>query len=174
MRSFILAIDPGTTASGVVLMNATTYLPLYAEKLDNKKFLDTVADILPGWPHDENVEAVIEMVGHYGTGMPVGREIFDTCIWIGRFWQKLEALGIHVETMIRKAVVATICGSARANDAHVHTALCDRFAFGQPNFGKGTKSHPGWFYGFRADIWQAYALGTAYLDSKKIQEQNNG
>lgn len=53
----------------------------------------------------------------------------------------------------------------KANDATVRQALVDRFAPGQPNHGKGTKAAPGWFHGFRADVWQAYALAVYVADS---------
>lgn len=32
------------------------------------------------------------------------------------------------------------------------------------NHGKGTKANPGWFYGFRADVWQAHALAVYAAD----------
>jgi hypothetical protein len=163
MRKHLLAIDPGTFASGVVVLDACTYRPLYAEKVDNKHFIRAVSDILPG-NHDDNTSAVIEMVGHYGTGMPAGAEVFDTCVWIGRFWQRLEQLGVPVTVLPRKQVKLALCGHANAKDPHVIISLTDRFAYGQPNHGKGTKANPGWFYGFKADIWQAYALGVACLD----------
>ena len=31
----------------------------------------------------------------------------------------------------------------------------------------GTKAEPGWFYGFRADVWQAYALAVYVADTSK-------
>jgi hypothetical protein len=52
----------------------------------------------------------------------------------------------------------------RYDTATIGAAIVDRFASGQPNRGKGTKAKPGWFYGFRADIWQAYALAVLVAD----------
>ena len=37
-------------------------------------------------------------------------------------------------------------------------ALIDRFGV------VGTKSNKGWFYGFKSDIWSAYAVGVTYHD----------
>ena len=46
-----------------------------------------------------------------------------------------------------------LCGQTKAKDTNVRQALIDRFGV------VGTKKNQGWFYGFKADIWQAYALG---------------
>ena len=52
----------------------------------------------------------------------------------------------------------------RANDKRIKDALVSRFAKGVQNMGKGTKKNPGWFYGFKKDLWQAYAVGITYYD----------
>jgi hypothetical protein len=57
------------------------------------------------------------------------------------------------------------CHSSKAKDSNITQALIDRFASGVPNHGKGSKAAPGWFYGFKADIWAAYALAVYTADT---------
>ncbi|KHD34036.1 hypothetical protein NL50_18035, partial [Clostridium acetobutylicum] len=64
----------------------------------------------------------------------------------------------------RKDEKMNLCHSMKANDSTITQALVDRFAYGVRNHGKGTKKEPGWFYGFKKDIWQAYAVGVTYFD----------
>ena len=107
-----------------------------------------------------DLRIAIEMIASYG--MPVGKEVFDTCVWIGRLLERFK--NVRSTLIYRKDEKLTICNSPRANDATIRQALVDRFAPGTPNKGKGSKKWPGWFYGFRADIWQAYAVGVTYHD----------
>jgi hypothetical protein len=155
----ILAIDPGNIESGYALIDRYTYRPLDIGKISNTSLIDKLSI---GQFSDVDIVS-IEMIGHYGTGMPAGKTVFDTCIWIGRF---IEVLSPERPTLIKRATVkAHICGSVRAKDANVTQALVDRFAAGVPNHGKGSKANPGWFYGFRADIWQAFALAVYTADT---------
>ncbi len=102
---------------------------------------------------------VIEMIDSYG--MAVGAEVFETCVWIGRFAERSNA---PVQLIKRRLVKLHHCNSPRANDANITQALIDRFAPNTPNRGKGTKAEPGFFYGFKADIWQSYALAVYAAD----------
>lgn len=43
---------------------------------------------------------VIEMIASYG--MPVGKEVFETCVWIGRFVELAKIQNIDVEYIYRK------------------------------------------------------------------------
>jgi len=147
----------------VCVIDAETYRPLYMAKLDN----NDVAEKVDGYLAELEVATVIEMIGHYGTGMPAGKDVFDTCVWIGRFIEQFVADSEVVETLPRATVKMHLCNSPRAKDSNVTQALVDRFASQQPNHGKGTKKEPGWFYGFSADMWAAYALGVTYIDMKR-------
>lgn len=150
----ILAIDPGNRQSAFVVLDGDTLQPLEFDKIDNFSLLDKLADMEP-------MHMAIEMVASYG--MPVGAEVFETCVWIGRFWQATSWM-VSKSYVFRREEKLAICHSPRANDATIRQALVDRFAPGVPNKGKGTQKDPGWFYGFRADIWQAYAVGVTWAD----------
>lgn len=152
----LLAIDPGNTHSGWVVIDVDTRRPVVFGKHPNHELRDMLTN------HHGCTHAVIEMVASYG--MAVGADIFETCVWIGRYVETLIATGVEPDLVKRHPVKLHHCHSARATDANIRQALVDRFAPGQPNHGKGTKSTPGWFHGFHTDIWQAYALAVYAAD----------
>ena len=69
--------------------------------------------------------------------------------------------------MPRMEVKKHLCHNHQAKDSNVIQALVDRFAYGEPNRGKGTRKAPGFFYGFKADVWQSFALAVTYFDQNK-------
>lgn len=155
----ILAIDPGNTESAYVVIDHTTRRPLDFAKIPNEQLLEQLVDL-----SDQVVVAAIEMVASYG--MPVGADVFETCVWIGRYQQLLSyGTFVPVDLVKRHPVKLHHCHNAGAKDSNISQALKDRFALGQPNHGKGTKAAPGWFYGFAADVWQAYALAVYVADT---------
>lgn len=153
----ILSIDPGNTDSAYTLLDHTTRRPLTIGKIPNHGLLSQLVDLAPD-------HVAIEMIASYG--MPVGREVFETCLWIGRYTQHIydHTLGVPVDLIYRREVKLHHCGSSKAKDPNVTQALIDRFAPGEVNRGKGTKAAPGFFYGFAADIWQAFAVGVLAAD----------
>lgn len=154
----LLAIDPGPTESGLVIIDVDTCRPLVAAILQNDA-------LLTGLRRGQFVydEAAIEMVASYG--MPVGAEVFETCVFIGICCEAItHRTGVEPERVPRLRMKVHHCHDSRANDSNITRALVDRFAAGQPNFGKGTKGAPGWFYGFTKDVWQAYALAVRQAD----------
>ena len=159
----ILSIDPGTTKSAYVLWDFQKEKLLQCGIEENKKMLTVLEKIQKKYCQ---VEFKIEMVGHYGTGMPAGKSIFETCIWIGIFiasWGCAKTFMDHL--VLRKTIVSHICGSSRAKDSNVRQALIDRF--GSP----GTKKKPGKLYGVKKDIWSALALAVYRADLKKGEKR---
>lgn len=153
----LLAIDPGNEQSAYVLVDMSDYRPMAHAKVDN-------ADLLSVLRTASYSRAAIEQIASYG--MAVGRDVFDTCKWIGRFTQLLEAdMFIRPEDVWRRDEKLCLCGDSRAKDANIRQALIDRFAQFDKRFGKGTKQKPDWFFGFRADEWSAYAVAVTYLDT---------
>lgn len=154
----LLSIDPGNTQSAYVLMQG--YAPISFGKCPNAELEATLKalDVLCV----DNI--AIEMIASYG--MPVGREVFDTCVWIGRYTQLALDAGRAVDYVYRAEVKLNLCRSSRAKDSNVRKALIDRFARHDLKNGKGTKANKDWFYGFKADIWAAYAVGVTWLDAR--------
>lgn len=150
----ILAIDPGNIESGYCLM-CDNYAPILHGKDENEHLLDTTMY----WDYDV---LVIEKVASYG--MAVGKDVFETCEWVGRFTQEAARRGIPTHPVYRKDEKLNLCGDSRAKDANIRQALIDRFA--KTPSGKGTKKEPDFFYGFAADAWMAFAVGVTWIDKQ--------
>lgn len=155
----VLAIDPGHEQSAYCMIE--DFKPFAREKVPNRLMINH----LGGFLEDQNPDAIaIEWIESYG--MPVGAEVFHTARWVGMLQREIEQQGRASELIGRKAVKLHLCHSARAKDSNITQALVDRFTPGQSNHGKGTKAAPGWFYGFKADIWAAYALAVYVADQR--------
>lgn len=160
----ILAIDPGTTDSAYVICDRTTLKPINFEKIDNNALLWNLPEMIIG---QDVSHVAIEYMQSYGMG--VGKETFETCYFIGRMTERILS-----NTVINKIVpiyrneekIGTV-GNMRANDAAIRHFLIDTFAEHDFKNGKGTKASPDWFYGFKKDIWQAYAQ--AYILRLKLE-----
>ena len=150
----VLAIDPGNRQSAWCMIDGETLKPLSFGKEENQVVLDAVQ-------HLSYDSIVIERVASYG--MAVGRDVFETCEWVGRFTQ---AARVPPDYVYRQEEKLHICGDSRAKDTNIRRALIDRFAQHDMKNGKGTKKNPDWFYGFSADVWQAYAVAVTYVETR--------
>lgn len=163
----VTAIDPGNIQSAYCVMDTQDCRPLRFGKIPNEQ----LAEDLNSGKHEGHDVFIIERVACYG--MPVGREVFDTCEWIGRFSQIIiSRYGKTPEYILRMDVKRAICHDTRARDANIRRALIDRFARHDLKNGKGTKNNPDWFYGFKADIWAAYACAAAWVDMEAERQTN--
>ena len=155
----LLAIDPGNIESAYVLMDG--YKPVSFGKVLNSELLRIIREDA-SWQADA---VAIERVASFG--MPVGREVFETCEWVGRYSLAADTEGLPVDCVYRADVKLNLCGSSRAKDGNVRQALIDRFAQHDFKNGKGTKKDPDWFYGFAKDVWAAYGVGVTWMDARK-------
>lgn len=160
----VLAIDEGNEYSGYCVM-LDNYSPVEFGKVENNELLEHIGDILTKY---KDISLAIEKFESYG--MPVGRSVFDSCVWAGRFIQACTAQGIAYEWVGRKEEKLVICGSLKANDTTIRRALIDMFCSHDYKTGKGTKQKPDYFYGFKADVWSAFAIGYVYLNKRKREQ----
>lgn len=115
----ILAIDPGTEQSAFVIMDPETRVIALKGIFYNDDIMQSVIY----YNLDKYDRAAIEMIASYG--MPVGKEVFETCVWIGKFMQLLSSNNKPVNLVYRKDVKMHLCGSTRAKDANIRQALID-------------------------------------------------
>lgn len=142
----ILALDPGPAETGFVLYDGLKVRE--SGVLDNAQVL---LQLRQDWRQRAD-ELVVEMIASYG--MPVGREVFETCVWIGRFteaWRSPDA----VRLVYRKDVKLHLCGTTKAKDPNVWQALLDRFG-GVDAVGR--KAAPGPLYGVKSHARAALAV----------------
>lgn len=146
----MLAIDPGPTHSAIVELYSGKIE--YASILPNTQLLQRLSAVISG-----SKPMAIEMIASYG--MPAGKDLFETCLWIGRF---IQAHGGQHRLVYRKEVVSHVCLSSKAGDKNVRQALIDRF--GDP----GTKKNPGTLYGIKKDLWSALAVAVTAVETRGV------
>jgi len=151
----LLAIDPGSEESAYVLYDTQENAPVEWAKGSNDEVIDL--NLL-----DASDRMAMEMIASYG--MPVGAEVFETCMWAGRFIERWEA-GHFIERtedwapvmpVYRKDVKLHLCGSPKAKDSNIRQALIDRY--GGKRKAVGLKATPGPLYGLKGDCWSALAV----------------
>lgn len=187
----ILAIDPGTEQSASVFYDTGVNAPGVAALVDNDLLLRGLrlrTDALILGQQGEDI-IVCEMVQHYGSGLAVGKETFETVRWIGRFQEAVEARGGRFEILYRPAIKAHLCGSAKAKDGNVRQALIDRFGgdsvalkgkkcpcVGAKRIrtkdckhceGSGWLRKPGPLAGITSHMWAALAVAVTWAETQK-------
>lgn len=175
----LLCVDPGPVKSGWVLLEDDKPVKHgWNDNGDLRKWILTEA--ISG----KLDELVIEDVTHMG--MAVGKDVFETVRWSGRF--DPDCLAKFID---RKQVKLNLCGNPRAKDPNIRQAIIDRYggdsvAIGgkkcQTCKGKGWRGrgrppcdeckatgyeHPlGPLHGISGHVWSALAVGLTYLDQQ--------
>jgi hypothetical protein len=154
----ILAIDPGT--SETALLNWQTdpaNKPSFMEIVPNADALLRLR-LTNGFDH-----VYCEMVACYG--MPVGKEVFETCLWIGQAKEVCESRGIPFHLVYRREIKMYHCGNMRAKDSNISQALRDKY--GEP----GSKKNPGILHGVKSHLWSALAIATYVVETRLWERQ---
>jgi hypothetical protein len=154
----ILAIDPGNEKSAYVLYvnDNIKEFGIYSNQDMLSIVRTTSADSL-----------AIEMVASYG--MAVGKTVFETCVWIGRFVEAyIDYQKKPFKYIYRKDVKMFLCNSMKAKDANVRQSIMDRYGSTR-EAAIGTKKNPKALYGISKDIWSALAV--AITASKEFHGQ---
>lgn len=156
----ILAIDPGTVQSAWCVFDGSRVVESAIGS--NESLLCMLRDV--SWYVGID-ELAIEMVASYG--MPVGKEVFETVLWIGRFVEAASSNGREVQLVYRKDVKMHLCNSHKAKDANIRQAILDRF----PRTGGGSTPQigiakcPGPLYGVSSHVWAALAVAITRHDA---------
>jgi|SRR5882762_1160002 len=150
----LVAIDPGTTESAYVAMSGRELVRF--RKLPNAEMLREL-DFMTILGCDSLCVLVIEMVAGYG--MPVGAEVFQTCVWIGRF---IERWGKRTDRVFRSTVRAHLCHSNKATDSNVRAALIEKYGGKRAAIGNAKEKGP--LHGVTGDVWSALAVAITYRE----------
>ncbi len=151
----IIAIDPGTDESACVVYS--TPIPVVTHRViaKNEDLIKWLRKRLPTIHH----VLAVEWITSYG--QIVGREIFETCAWVGRFEEAFPGPAYRVA---RRDVKLHLCNSVRAKDSNIRQALLDRFG-GSRKAALGTKAKPGPLYGFKTHLWSALGVAVTYAET---------
>lgn len=155
----IIGLDPGPKESAVVIWDGRRVVNRMIDANEN------VLYNLLQWRNDEAWLA-IEMIASYG--MPVGKETFETCVWIGRFIQAYNRMDRTI-LVPRLTIKTHHCHSSKANDATIRQAILDRF--GGKDSAIGRKSSPGPLYAIVADMWSALAIALWASDTQAARDR---
>jgi len=156
MMTVVLGIDPGPEKSAVVMWDGAKVLR--KDYYDNQEICLGLTNYLNYGMMDV---VVIEMPKSHG--MPVGKDVFETCRWVGIFQGTCESYCFFETYLVyRNDVQLHFCQTTRAKKSNVNRVLKDRFGE------KGTKDAPGILYGIDKDgghMWDALAVAVYWYDT---------
>lgn len=163
----VYAIDPGPTKSALVVLMGGVEV-LHHEHFANHellKFLREAASLVP------STVLVVEQIA--AMGMAVGADVFETCVWSGRF---IEAWSGNFGSrpwarLKRHEIKIALCGSMKAKDPNIRQALIDRFGPGK-DIAIGKKKTPGPLYGISGDEWSALAVAVTWWERNRKDGAN--
>lgn len=174
MKRRIISIDPGPKLCAWVsfLTTASQGCPVSGSNttIEECEIENTASAIrcfskLDRWTS----EMVIELpVTHHGS-----RAVDSTILAVGRLAQFSISQSGNPELLTRGRIVAHMIGKNEKSDARIIGNIRERIGgFGASMKSvKGSKKEPGPLYGFRGDIWQAFAVGIAFVEGAEVEKE---
>ena len=131
----ILGIDPGNELSAYCLCNYDL-TPIEFGKIPNGELIDKVISLI-----NNNKMQSVAVEHIQGYGMPVGKEVFETCYFIGKICDRIERNTSikNIRRIYRKDEKLAIVGNLKANDTIIRHTLIDMFAKHDLKNGKGDR-----------------------------------
>ncbi len=151
----VIGIDPGTRESGYVVWDGNKILD--KENTGNEDLLNGIRNCRIAYPGN-----IIAVEGMQYFGKAVGKDVFETCYFIGRV---MEAASCSVKLVYRKDVKLFLTGTVKSKDKDIRATLISRLGKEVTN---GISSH----------LWSALAIAIfyyetqvekIYLEKRKIQ-----
>lgn len=105
--------------------------------------------------HKENSLVGIELIECFG--FVVGRSVFETAVWTGRFLQFFVSENINYIRVYRRDYKLHFCNSLKARDSNVKANLETIF-----------RNKKNFFDGVKKDIWQALAIALYVYDLNRV------
>lgn len=149
-------MDPGTYDSAYVVYDPDMVEVVRFGFIDNSALLGAMPQL---W---ESYGSVLAIEGMVNQGNIVGKETFDTLMWMGRFIQRWTdiAPGNKCSLVPRNRIKVCMTGKASSKDNEVHAGAKARF---EPTGGgsdpyKGTKKKRGPLFGMKSHMFSALAV----------------
>jgi hypothetical protein len=144
----VIGIDPGTRDSAYVMWDGSKILQ--KSILANEVLLRDVRAEFFGPP---GMVYVVEGMQYFGKA--VGKDVFQTCYFIGRI---MEATPHPVELVYRKDIKLWLTGTVKSRDKDIRAALIDMLG---KDVTHGVSSH----------LWSALAVAVFYYETM-VEKEN--
>ena len=152
-------MDPGTTESAYIVYDTDDSRVIEHQIRDNHFALESLRMYAKVPTAHGLIVLVLEAVESYG--MAVGKEVFETVFWSGRFAQAWFPRQFH--RMPRRTVNQHLCHTSRATDSNIRQAIIDRFGPSKDT-AIGSKKQQGPLYGIKSHEYAALAVALTWAD----------
>lgn len=163
--SKVIGIDPGPKHSGFALIDLPApNIQATISSVDEYPNGDLVSDLEDGKWGDDLVVVIEEVVNY---GKIVGREVFDTVFWTGRFYQAAVVYA-GAARVPNGDIRDHFCGTRKTNDSGVRAAIIDRF--GGKAQAIGLKAKQGPLYRVHGPhAWSALAMALYWEATRDVR-----